>query len=112
MVGPSILHGPHHSAQKSTITGTGDCKTSLSKVLSLRLTTFFPAMLPPASCYSIGYKLLDYQRSKRSQRGSVGTRVNPGGWEHGRARKTGRKDTEGCLPEAFRPFRVPVRSGI
>src|ERR1035438_2649890 len=71
MVGPSILHGPHHSAQKSTITGTFDCKTSLSKLLSLNVTTFLPAMLPPDldRPISIGHVLLDYQRPEKSQRG-------------------------------------------
>src|SRR5260370_41598850 len=32
--GANILHGPHHSAQKSTSTGFADCSTSLSKVAS------------------------------------------------------------------------------
>src|SRR4249919_232108 len=32
--GANILHGPHHSAQKSTSTGCPDCSTSLSKVAS------------------------------------------------------------------------------
>src|SRR5882757_3923973 len=30
--GAIILHGPHHSAQKSTTTGSADFSTSLSKV--------------------------------------------------------------------------------
>src|SRR5882724_6439035 len=33
--GPSILQGPHHSAQKSTTTGWEDFKTSASKLASL-----------------------------------------------------------------------------
>ena len=33
--GASILHGPHHSAQKSTSTGCVDWRTSLSKLVSL-----------------------------------------------------------------------------
>src|SRR5687768_5004238 len=32
--GASILQGPHHSAQKSTRTGTGDLSTSVSKLPS------------------------------------------------------------------------------
>src|SRR4030095_17148956 len=32
--GANILHGPHHSAQKSTRTGLPDCRTSLSNVAS------------------------------------------------------------------------------
>src|SRR3954453_10395797 len=33
--GASILHGPHHSAQKSTSTGWVDLSTSVSKLASL-----------------------------------------------------------------------------
>src|SRR5210317_526179 len=36
--GPIILHGPHHSAQKSTTTGTSDLMTSASKVASVTAT--------------------------------------------------------------------------
>src|SRR5690606_16234010 len=32
--GAIILHGPHHSAQKSTRTGSDDCSTALSKSAS------------------------------------------------------------------------------
>jgi hypothetical protein len=35
MIGPTIRQGPHQAAQKSTITGLSDCKTSLSKVASV-----------------------------------------------------------------------------
>src|SRR6516165_12300397 len=38
--GVIILHGPHHSAQKSTRTGTSDPLTCSSKVASVRLTIF------------------------------------------------------------------------
>src|SRR5438876_12135757 len=37
--GAIILHGPHHSAQKSTITGLSCCVTSRSKLDSLRIIT-------------------------------------------------------------------------
>jgi hypothetical protein len=40
MVGASILHGAHHSAQKSTNTGLLDCNTSFSKELSVTIETF------------------------------------------------------------------------
>ena len=33
-IGPIILHGPHHGAQKSTNTGNSDFKTSDSKLSS------------------------------------------------------------------------------
>src|ERR1035438_7921989 len=36
--GAIILHGPHHSAQKSTSTGTGDCKTCCAKFSGVRVT--------------------------------------------------------------------------
>src|SRR5258706_13741164 len=39
--GPIILQGPHHSAQKSTRTGSADFKTSVSKLASV---TAFVAM--------------------------------------------------------------------
>src|SRR5919199_6682477 len=38
--GPTILHGPHHSAQKSTKTGKSDFRTSLSHNLVLTYITF------------------------------------------------------------------------
>src|ERR1700722_2949382 len=34
-MGPIILHGPHHSAQKSTRTGLDAFKTSVSKLVSV-----------------------------------------------------------------------------
>jgi hypothetical protein len=34
-MGPTILQGPHHAAQKSTITGFVDFKTTSSKVASV-----------------------------------------------------------------------------
>src|ERR1700745_3683624 len=37
--GAIILHGPHHSAQKSTITGLSPCVTSRSKLDSSSLIT-------------------------------------------------------------------------
>src|SRR5690606_30234560 len=37
--GAIILHGPHHSAQKSTTTGTGDLSTSASNESSLVVMT-------------------------------------------------------------------------
>src|SRR5208283_1623054 len=36
--GAIILHGPHHSAQKSTSTGTGDCKTCCAKFSCVSVT--------------------------------------------------------------------------
>ncbi len=39
MTGPMTLHGPHHSAQKSTNTGTGDFRTSCSKFSFVMITS-------------------------------------------------------------------------
>src|ERR1700744_2224468 len=38
--GATILHGPHHSAQKSTRTGSLECSTRLSKLPSLTAVGF------------------------------------------------------------------------
>src|SRR6478609_9517100 len=38
------LQGPHHSAQKSTSTGRGDCRTSAEKLVSVNTFTFSEAM--------------------------------------------------------------------
>src|SRR3954470_16988192 len=42
--GATILHGPHHSAQKSTRTGLSLPRTSLAKLASVTVTVFLPAM--------------------------------------------------------------------
>ena len=42
LMGPMSLQGPHHSAQKSTNTGTLDLTTSLSKLPSVILSTLVP----------------------------------------------------------------------
>src|SRR3954451_10673077 len=43
--GATILHGPHHSAQKSTSTGLSLPSTSLAKLASVTVTVFLPAMV-------------------------------------------------------------------
>src|SRR5438876_4203493 len=47
--GAIILQGPHHSAQKSTITGLSSCVTSRSKLDSLRMMTEFSIALRKVS---------------------------------------------------------------
>src|SRR5687767_10606083 len=42
--GAIILHGPHHSAQKSTSTGTEDLTTSSPKFVCVRVTIFAAAI--------------------------------------------------------------------
>src|SRR6266511_1011926 len=39
-MGAMALQGPHHTAQKSTSTGCGDCNTSCSNVLSVTSSGF------------------------------------------------------------------------
>src|SRR5262245_41522019 len=39
-IGAIILQGPHHSAQKSTSTGTAECVTSAPKFPSVNMTIF------------------------------------------------------------------------
>src|SRR5688500_9247526 len=43
--GAIILQGPHHSAQKSTRTGTGELKTSAEKLPSVSVTIFAAAIM-------------------------------------------------------------------
>src|ERR1019366_480381 len=61
MVGPICLQGPHHSAQKSTRTGTSDRSTSGSNPASVKVNVFCPAISSP--------DLLEYL---------TGQRIHPG----------------------------------
>src|SRR6266851_5528139 len=47
IVGPIWRHGPHHSAQKSTSTGSGDLSTSLSNAASVKVNVLLPAISNP-----------------------------------------------------------------
>src|SRR5258708_26008704 len=47
MVGPIWRHGPHHSAQESTSTGSGDLSTSLSNAASGKVNVLLPAISKP-----------------------------------------------------------------
>src|SRR5262245_44595452 len=49
--GAMALHGPHHSAKKSTSTGSDDCKTSCSKLAS-ETSRAVPAM----RVFSLAYR--------------------------------------------------------
>src|SRR3954453_13197449 len=44
--GATILHGPHHSAQKSTSTGLSDVRTSLWKLVSVTVLVVAPTDAP------------------------------------------------------------------
>src|SRR5689334_9493871 len=48
------LHGPHHSAQKSTSTGCVDFRTSVSKLASLTWVVLIPYSFPRDRPYSGG----------------------------------------------------------
>src|SRR5262252_8325015 len=58
MVGARTRHGPHHSAQKSTKTGTDDWSTSCSKLESVTATVF-PMANPPSGYLRSGCPLVD-----------------------------------------------------
>src|SRR6185369_10676185 len=59
IVGPICRQGPHHSAQKSTRTGTSDRSTSWSNDESEKVSVFRPAILSP--------KILESLLGKRIQ---------------------------------------------
>src|SRR5579864_2891576 len=64
MVGDIMRHGPHHSAQKSTKTGTSELRTSLSQAASVKVKVFAPAMFSILYCYQMlkppkGFSLLE-----------------------------------------------------
>src|ERR1051326_2562881 len=66
--GASILHGPHHSAQKSTTTGRVDWRTSLSKLVSLiSIVVFMFGLRFQFSVYQLreffGFSRLEARRS-------------------------------------------------
>src|SRR5450759_1146836 len=47
MIGPTMRHGPHQGAQKSTIMGVGALPTSSSNVASVRVFTSLATWTPP-----------------------------------------------------------------
>src|SRR5665647_3248743 len=47
MMGPTMRHGPHHGAQKSTIIGVVTLATSSSNVASVRVFTALATWAPP-----------------------------------------------------------------
>src|SRR3954453_13805219 len=67
--GATILHGPHHSAQKSTSTGSLARSTTVSKLLSLTAVGFIPNPLSNA---------LPTLGEPQNQR-QVGCPIRPGG---------------------------------
>src|SRR5438093_1595132 len=58
MVGPSIRHGPHHGAQKSTSTGTvlsmtSFCQFSVVSSMTLALAMFVPLVIDCLAIFRI-----------------------------------------------------------
>src|SRR3954447_25044504 len=64
--GATILHGPHHSAQKSTSTGLSLPSTSVSNVASVTVLVAAPMVTPS------GKVLYDEQRNGRRRHSRVG----------------------------------------
>src|SRR5918911_989835 len=56
--GATAWHGPHHSAQKSTITGCSLCKTSWSKVCVVTESNAFLSRLPYPDSNDSGGRLV------------------------------------------------------
>src|SRR5262249_14238281 len=69
MVGPSIRHGVHQGAQKSTTTGTVESKTSDFQLLSVNSITLAMVGASPAT-KSIPHKT-EVHRTKRSNHGAA-----------------------------------------
>src|SRR6476661_7606386 len=54
--GATILHGPHHSAQKSTRTGLSLPRTSVSNVASVTVLVAAPMSTPTARVWTVTVK--------------------------------------------------------
>src|SRR3712207_5169353 len=78
--GATILHGPHHSAQKSTRTGLSLPSTSSAKVASVTVTVL-PAMVvcSPRGSLRVGAQGLRPGRSVRDNRRNGGCMPGSGG---------------------------------
>src|SRR5690348_17814072 len=59
-----MRHGPHHSAQKSTSTGTSEFRTSLSQLASVKVRVFAPAIVFPILLVRCRYGQKDSTRQK------------------------------------------------
>src|SRR5665647_2984992 len=62
--GAIMRHGPHHSAQKSTTTGSADFNTSASKLAS----DVLPTAMALSSCYGRQYCVAELQDGIASRR--------------------------------------------
>src|SRR4051794_13552307 len=73
-----MRQGPHHSAQKSTRTGTSAASTSLSKVVSVNVNVSFPAISISKSLMGLAPNLI-HAKSLPAHR-SLGRPVIPECW--------------------------------
>src|SRR5690242_18092422 len=71
IVGAIIRQGPHHSAQKSTRTGTSDRSTSWSNVESVKVSVLSPAIVSPR------LQLLESHPAQRIQTRASSLRYSP-----------------------------------
>src|SRR4051794_32665406 len=71
--GATILHGPHHSAQKSTRTGLSLPRTSVSNVASVTVLVAAPMSAPSGSMLPVTVKP---RRWVRHSRGSLELRAS------------------------------------
>src|SRR5262249_55290933 len=82
IVGVSIRHGPHHTAQKSTRTGLSDLVTSCSQFSPVTSITFALAMSLPFLVESDARRFHCYY-TRTPQSGAVAIGAPGGRWAHG-----------------------------
>src|SRR5215216_6263990 len=87
MTGATCRHGAHHSAQKSTTTGTSEFRTSSSKVSALTATGS-PTTLPPDSFYLVT------SIARRQARAAPGKGAGATGLEPAASGVTGRRSNQ------------------
>src|SRR5581483_9320455 len=98
-IGPSVLHGPHQVAQKSTITGCSReaSITSLAKVASAPSLIKSPG---PAVSVSPMSDIGPSSRFKPVQHGTGGLLLQRRSWPSRSARELGEIDDDRLAPEA------------
>src|SRR4051794_24564339 len=102
-IGVTILHGPHHSAQKSTSTGVADLITSGSKLEPVNVTIFSAAINYRVAA-RVGPRTLPLLQLQKHEQAAHRPKTNYGGRD--RQTKIQSADTTRC-----RWRRRPWRSG-